>query len=179
MKKAGIILLLFVFLFNTIGYYIVFKAEQWQLQDEISAQIRSGSIPDSDPRVTKIIINRSELKNEGISENDDEITYKEHLYDVAKVIKNKTSITFYCINDTREESLLAGLDNHIQTNVANLPVKDQGSKKATDTIIKVYFSTKAEFSFASVSSDYAFSPVNSFYLSAQRQTATPPPPEFC
>ena len=178
MKKAAVISLLVVFLFNSMGYYIVFKAEQWQIKSEVRSQIRSGFENDSQLKIT---ISRAEFSSIELNDNGQEINYKGHLYDIARISETANTITYYCINDSKEESLFATLDQHINSNVAaNKPVKNNDTKKITDNVVKVYFSPKNSFDFNSFGTGgIDFPKVNTFYISAQKQNSTPPPPEFC
>jgi hypothetical protein len=115
MKKLFAIFFLFVFLFNTMGYFIVFEAERYSIKKEIRNNILLGQ---TDERVSVITINNDQL-NKRTSEFElkgDEFMYKGHQYDIIrKESSNNNTTTFYALNDSKEEQLLSSLDNHIQT----------------------------------------------------------------
>lgn len=174
MKKTLTLFLLSIFLFNTIGYFLVYKVAQYQLKDEVKLEIKSGI--DSD-ELKILTINKNDLKNIEWLESNKEMRYNKQLYDIVKSTETSSAITFYCINDIKEESLIANLDEHINTHIAaNKPVQNQ--KKIVDIVIKLYFSNvhSAKFNVV-VLNTTQFSSTNLIYSSTLIE-ADSPPPEF-
>jgi hypothetical protein len=128
---------------------------------------------------TTITINKSEKNKIKFYGDNEEMMYNDHMYDIAKTSETETTITYYCINDSKETNLIASLDDHINTHVAaNKPLKDNGSKKITEHVVKIYFATKNTFTFDLTTKQTDFAEQNMMYVSAQKQNCTPPPPEF-
>lgn len=137
MKKILPAAFLLIFLFNAAGYYIAFKTEQFQIKEEIESEIRSGLNPE---QLTIITINKAAPSAVQWIEYGKEMRYKNDLYDVVRSDEDKNTITYYCINDAKEDSLAAALNDHIDRHIiSNKP--DKNSKKTIDTIIKLYFCT--------------------------------------
>lgn len=172
MKKTAVIFLLSIFLFNTVGYFIAFKAVQFEIKTEVQSEIIQGL---NINELTSVTINKNNLGTIEWFEDGKEMRYKGEMYDVVKSAECATSITYYCINDKQEESLFANLEEHINTHVAvNKPMQNQ--KKIIDNVIKVYFSNRqtAKLNYAS-SSAIQFSPANLTFQSTLIETDSPPP----
>ena len=172
MKKTAAIFLLSIFLFNTVGYVIAFKAVQFEIKTEVQNEIIKGL---NINELTPVTINKNNLATVEWFEDGKEMHYKGEMYDVVKSAEDATSITYYCINDKQEESLFANLEEHINTHVAaNKPMQNQ--KKIIDNVIKVYFSNRhiAKLNYAS-SSAIQFSLASLTFQSTLIETDSPPP----
>ena len=172
MKKALTLFLLSIFLFNAIGYFLVYKVAQYQLKGEVKLEIKSGI--DSD-ELKILTINKNNLKNIEWLEAGKEMRYNKQLYDIVKSTETSSAITFYCINDTKEESLIANLDEHINTHIAaNKPVQNQ--KKVIENVIKLYFSNvhSAKFNVVALNTTQFLIP-NLIYSSTLIEADSPPP----
>lgn len=173
MKKTAALFLLSIFLFNTAGYYIVFKAAQYSVKSEIQNEIRSGF--DSDELET-LIIHKTNLTDIEWLESGKEMRYNNQLYDIVKSVETSTTITFYCINDKKEKELFSKLENHINTHVVSTnPVKNDSSKKLIDTVIKLYFSNQISFSLFQSESNSNYFSFNLIYTPALLEVNSPPP----
>ena len=174
MKKIFTLTLLIVFLFNVAGYFIAFKAEQFQIKSEIESEIKSGITTEE---LTVININKKNVAAIQWTEYGKEMRYKDELYDVVKFSETATTITYYCIDDSKEDSLFANLDVHINTHVAtNNPQKS--SKKLSNHVIKIYFSNKQQFIVAPSALFAKFSPFNNLIFTSAILEKNAPPPEF-
>ncbi|MES2593024.1 MAG: hypothetical protein V4608_14170 [Bacteroidota bacterium] len=174
MKKISVLLLLVIFLFNTVGYFIAFKAVQYQVKKEIKSEIKQGL---QLSEFTVITIDKDQLKQIDWVENGKEMYYKGELYDIVKSSENITSITFHCINDKQEKKLFAHLDEHINNHIAsNKPLKNGTSKKLTDHIIKLYFSCDPYLQLNQIASTLKhYSSINPIYLSPHVDSDFIPP----
>jgi hypothetical protein len=102
--------------------------------------------------------------------------FKNEMFDIVKSIENSTSITYYCINDKKEESLFVNLDEHITTHIsANNPLKNNPAKKITDHVIKIYYSTEQRMLADQLCSSVQFPSLLLNYSSALLYTESPPP----
>ena len=177
MKKVIVLFLLGIFLFNTMGYFIAFKTIQYSIRSEIKEEIKQKFTP---PQLITIVVDKQQLSKIEWSEEGEEMHYDSKLYDVVRFTETKKSITYYCINDTQEESLFAGLEEHIATHVSgNKPIKNESSKNIIDTTIKLYYSFISDFKFDTgcLSTPPIFTN-NLIYTSALIETESIPP-EFC
>ena len=126
MKKTSAILLLCIFSFNLVGLFFIFKAQQYQVRQEIKQHIKKG-IPENE--LTQIIVT-PENKNQLNWEHEKEFRYKSEMYDVVKKeIIDGTTILYYCIADNQETTLFANLDEQVKKNMntknnGNNPVKN-------------------------------------------------------
>jgi hypothetical protein len=108
MKKSLSILVLGIFLFNTMGYYFVFKVNQSMIQSEIRGMIRSGL---HHSKYTLVKVDHPESNPQFKILDHNEFTYCGQLYDiVCQTVKGNTT-WFYCLNDRQEERLIAGFQN--------------------------------------------------------------------
>jgi hypothetical protein len=107
MKKILSIILLAVFLFNTMGVYVVFKVNQSMIRSDTRAMINSGfhkelyllvriDNPGSDPNFKKL--------------DHNEFSYQGQLYDIVSESVKGSTIWYYCIHDKHEERLIDGFE---------------------------------------------------------------------
>jgi hypothetical protein len=107
MKKCFSFLLLSIFLFNTMGYYFVFKVNQSIIRREVRGIINSGSHKEM---CVLVKIDHPESNPDFKLLDHHEFTYHGRLYDiVSKSVKGNTT-WFYCFNDKQEEQLIAGFE---------------------------------------------------------------------
>lgn len=173
MKKLAVLFLLFIFLFNTVGYYIAFKTVQYSVKREIKAEIKHGL---DITQLTTIIINKKALSAVEWLENGKEMRYNGELFDVVSSIENSNSITYYCINDKQEEVLFANLDEHINRYIAaDKPIKNNAAKKLIEQVVKLYFSFEENQQFYPSFSSIIHSSIDFNCLSAQIETNFLPP----
>lgn len=171
MKKVFPLFFLAIFLFNTAGYYVVFKAQQYQIKNEIASSIKAGIYTSE---LTTIAIPTNELSSIEWMESGEEMNYKGQLYDVVKSTKTPNSVTYYCINDSKESSLFSCLTDHINKHVAsNVPQKD--SKKVVDNDVQLYFSTLQSLGFTTNISTQHFSSKKVIFTSTIIEKNAPPP----
>ncbi len=173
MKKVLSLFLLFIFLFNTVGYYFAYKSFQYQVKSEVQSEIKSGY--DSDDLKT-LTINKNDLHNIEWFDSGKEMRYNNKMYDIVRSTETSASITFYCIHDTKEESVLANLEEHINTHIANKPIKSDHQKKSGENVIKLYFSHEQSIKFNLVSfNQHIFFSALLIYNSTLIETDSPPP----
>lgn len=172
MKKAIAIVLFFIFLFNTAGYFIAFKAAEYQVKNEINSQIKSGLINEE---LTSITIDKKDIGNIDWEESGKEMVYRNERYDIVKTTETATSITYVCINDKKEETLFANLDEHVNTHIANAPLKNSHQKKLADHVTKLYFSSEQLIAFNTNQLFSAFFLTSINYTPVLIETNSPPP----
>ncbi|HBF87870.1 MAG TPA: hypothetical protein DDX39_04430 [Bacteroidales bacterium] len=136
MKKIIPILFVFILLFYSFGYFIVFKSIQYSIRKEIKLLTRQHVDVNS---LECFEFEQSYLDN---PDNDfrwvkvKEFRYKGKLYDILKTEKTQNQVKLYCINDTDEEMLV---DNFLKysDDLANTNVPQKQSKQRTLKLLKI------------------------------------------
>lgn len=173
MKKLAVIFLLSIFLFNTVGYYIAFKAVQYNVKREIKSEVKRGLGANE---LTMITINKNDLSTVEWLENGKEMRYNGELFDIVRSAENSSSVNYYCINDKQEELLFANLDDHINRYIASdKPIKNNAAKKLVEHVVKLYFSSEESQQFCLVFSSVIHSVSDFNCLSAQTTRQFLPP----
>ncbi|MCX6284826.1 MAG: hypothetical protein NTW31_11410 [Bacteroidetes bacterium] len=108
MKKTLTIFVLFAMLFNTAGYYIVYEFGRYLIKKEVTSLLEHGYL---DHQLSVFSIYNPPANPAFRRVDKHEIVYQGNLYDVAREVKKGKTITFYCIRDTREENLIAGMNS--------------------------------------------------------------------
>ncbi len=173
MRKVTIVLLLSVFLFNTAGYIVTFKILQYQVKKEIKTKIKQHL---NASQLTTITIGKKQLKSIIWAEKDREFYYCDELYDIIRVIEDSSTVTYYCINDKKEEALFENLDAHIDRYVRTSDsFKNRTEKKLSNQIVKLYFTDSVffvpDFNYSSVIFYY----IHLVYTPAFIKINSPPP----
>ena len=108
MKKILPLVLLFAMLFNTAGYYIAYELNRYLVRREISALISHGCFKD-ELSVLSIFNPGADPAFKRIDEH--EIEYRGNMYDISREVHKGRTVVFYCIQDKKEQQLMAGLKN--------------------------------------------------------------------
>jgi hypothetical protein len=104
-------------------------------------------------------------------EEGKEFRYKDEMYDVIKTVVHKDSVTYFCLQDKDEKTLMTNFDRLVKNNVDN-----SGSKK--NIIVK----DLSKYNFNNITQFYpvinkalfiTFKPI--FYKSISIDTQSPPP----
>jgi len=167
MRKSLSIVLLFLFLLNLGGYNLWYYCFQQIIQCEIKEQIRAG-IKESE---LSLII--TPIDNEKILrwiKPGKEFFYKGKMYDVVKVNVKDEKNYFYCINDTRENELIAHW------------MKDSRKRKETERLVKrvinnTFMSPHSRMINQVYASDIDY-PVIQFNLETGNPEIPSPPPKY-
>lgn len=114
--------ILFIILFNIGGYYMWFGVMQYRIRKEIKQEIRKG-LNDNDLILFEISDNSKTDLN--WIEAGKEFSFNAEMYDVVKEKKLKNKTLYYCINDRKEEQLIA---NYKETH---------NTKKETDKKLRI------------------------------------------
>jgi len=99
-KKLLAFSLLFLLLFNFMGYYIIFEVNRYQIRKEMEPST-IGLRP-----ITVIEIADSDTCNALRWVNDREFVYHGNLYDVIYTSPRSTKTVYYCVHDKKEENLV-------------------------------------------------------------------------
>ena len=133
-RKIFSILFAGLIIFNLFGYYFVFKCDQIRVKVEMKEMISNGAFRDHDVEV--ILVNPATDHDFKLSDKD-EFWYRGKMYDVISAKTLGNSVIFRCINDTREEELLARYDKYSMWVAGmNLPEKSRNNQAMLYHIIK-------------------------------------------
>ncbi|MCW3070656.1 MAG: hypothetical protein JWO44_546 [Bacteroidetes bacterium] len=176
MKKVFAIFFLFIFLFNTVGYLLVYHAEQYAIKQEMKINIRLGVF---DERVSAITIDNALLSSAGseFELKGDEFIYKGKQYDILSKKTEGNKTTFYAVNDTKEEHLLSSLEDHIQ-NTADLTTTHKQpfhAKNISKSFSVLYYSEISSFYMTVPSNTVIYPSLECIYHSIDQKTALLPP----
>ncbi len=114
MKRIGYILLITILFLQAGGILIIYKVDQFFVRNEISAILNSEN-----SQYQKLTLSIAEYQKAKI--NSYEISYKEKLYDVKKVIIAGDIAELQIIHDNLEEKILEKIKDFITQ--SNLPIK--------------------------------------------------------
>lgn len=140
MKKLIALFFILVFLFNSMGYFVVFQLEQFAAREEMRSNIDLGVF---DSRITVLSINNTLLSNTNSSfqKFGNEFIYNGQLYDIVKSENKGNETVFYVLNDQKEEHLFASLENHFQSHQEGTTDSKHPApnKKLGKNLVKAYF----------------------------------------
>jgi hypothetical protein len=171
MKKVIPLLLATIFLFNTMGYFIVFKWAEYSVKTAMKTLIHSVDKKD----LTQLKISRSEVEGLEWHDSGKEVKYKGHMYDVASVSGSKEGIIIYCISDDDEDELAVGLEDHIDQHVSPFNCAKKTAMLKEKLGMKLFFQTKQEFEFRRPECNVIRYSHETNYLSASIEMSSPPP----
>ncbi|HEY5533415.1 MAG TPA: hypothetical protein VIL99_00535 [Ignavibacteria bacterium] len=120
MRKTVIIIISFLLLFNSFGYILVYFEVKQSLKEEAFDKL-SDYIPDSGMEIITVF-KRDVINDEEFYKllEENEIRFKEKMYDVYKKYEKDDTIILYCICDEKENNLDKAFSVYIQ----NLTTKD-------------------------------------------------------
>ncbi|MBU0487962.1 MAG: hypothetical protein KKA07_02380 [Bacteroidetes bacterium] len=111
MKKLLLISLLLAVFYSTIGFYILFKVEEYNIRQEIKHCLISNL--SGEELELLIIFHADEGKIHWVEEGK-EFRYDGNMYDVVKTREFEHATYYYCYNDRKETKLMACLDKLIR-----------------------------------------------------------------
>ncbi len=169
-RKITALLFIFIFAFNAAGYYFVFKIKQQKIRKEVKQRIRN-SIPLEE--LTLFIFDTSSEEYKKIKwVEEHEFRYNGSMYDIVRQSPGRNgNVSFYCINDSDEEKLFAGLDKYIgDTGSGNENETENDSLK----IVKDYFLHPSSYFFKTALTD-VYPPLSFSLTKIVLSIPTPPP----
>lgn len=178
MKKLTAYIVLILFIYNLIGYYIVFKGWQTGIRYEIKAQIRHNS---KSATYQTFKFSKADLSQKKIVlewEKDDEFCFEQNMYDVKSRKETADSITFICINDRKEKKLIDQLQAYVNQQHNNTQSKRSNPFKIFDNLVKDYCA--AQLVIKNIDKGITFNKPSSspHFYSAFLEVLSPPPKDF-
>lgn len=98
---------IFILAINIVGYYPLFKADQWLVRREIKRRIKE-SVPADELHQFQFL--KSDVPHLDWVKPKKEFRLDGHMYDVVTKVEKGDSTYFSCINDVKETQLFAHLD---------------------------------------------------------------------
>lgn len=128
------------------------------------------------PALEIIRVHKSEIKNIVFKDNGKEIYFNGEMYDVKKKIVEGDYLVFKCVNDKKENQLIANLENHVQNNISAAPSSGHKQNDISKNIVKDFFFTGIAIPLPVFS--FFFIHPSSFFIYNSSFSSVPfPPPE--
>ncbi|HET7153440.1 MAG TPA: hypothetical protein VFJ29_06710, partial [Candidatus Kapabacteria bacterium] len=106
---------------------------------------------------------------------DDEFEYQGRLYDVSHSFHQHNTTFYYCVNDTKEESLVANVNEHVKQHTGDADNQSRDSKIALKNIVQYYFCNNSLSSSSQERSEYVAFELSRTCIFLQPEIPTPPP----
>lgn len=151
------------------GYYLWFRIEQSHIKNEIKKEVKEG-LNNEDLVVITVPFN-DESSIEWV-EKDKEFIYHGEMYDVVKTRSDGRIKQYFCINDKKEEKLIADFCNKDNTH-------RKTENKAAKTFNHLFFSKINELTLWDITKEKPSPCVSLIYTSACKEILNPPPESFC
>ena len=136
MKRIASIFVLSIFLFNIIGYYVLFSLLNLENKEEMGLVLQNGT------SLETIRIHKSELANIVFKDGDKEISIKGEMYDVKTTSTEGDYIVFHCLKDKKETKLLTALDKEVNYNSNSNPASEKKPNDSHKNPVKdLFFNT--------------------------------------
>ena len=172
--------MLLLLLYNSVGYYFVFRIQHQKAEKEFQEYISSTIISEEELTLFKIPV--TEYAARGASDFDrveGDFEQNGKFFEIVKQRLQNDTVFVYCINNEKEEALYAQLSDHINTHIVDgKPVKNNKSEKSYKNLLKEYLPKTYEVcidntSFVVISnSNFAY---NKTLISAYLPIFNPPP----
>jgi hypothetical protein len=127
MKRLAAIVVIILMLFNSMGYFVVFKTIQYSVKREIKRKIKN-QLAASELCLIKVAGNDKTRQAEMQWMEEREFRFQGMMYDVVRTCTQNDTVYFYCINDRQEEQLFARLDHLVKHQTESGPVSRHNSK---------------------------------------------------
>ena len=171
MKRIAVIALLFVFLFNTMGYLVVYRYNRYVLRRDMVALIRSGSFHEK-IFILKVLQPEKQPRFHWLKKN--EFSWLGSLYDVVTMRKAGDTTFFYCLHDRKEEDLLTDyslfLKRHNSTANQSHSVLSLLSSLITQALVQ-----QPDFAAVSPGVNFQFAEFRQVFASVCQACTAPPP----
>ena len=171
MKKAAAILILLVIVFQMIGVFLLFKAKQIEIRQEVKMRIKTG-VPESE--LTVLTFDTPKI-NELKWIKDYEFSYKGQMYDIVetRVVNNK--IIYLCLPDYQETKLFKNLNKIVGNELG----KDKSNSNSKTSVFANWFCINGfQFHFNSMNIFKSINTNYQFSESNRNSIPDPPPPRY-
>ncbi len=175
MKKVVSILLVTVFLLQTLGLYLVFKFKQAEIRCKVNNEI-DAELPDERLVLLKFDMHFSDETGNNLRWTDDnEFIYNGKMFDVLRMEKHGSEgIWFYCLADEKETKLVTDFRRQMNDHMNN-------DSKTTHQLTKtfLFFSNDSLSPETTVFRQFVgLSGLYRFTVISEKMLPDTPPPEF-
>jgi len=171
LKRLFAIIFLFVFLYQSVGYFALFWKEQSEIRAEMRENIEKRKVPETAYTTIKIPLEQLE---EIVWIDEHEFRYKGELYDLVSQKVENGLVTIVGLNDKKEEHLIKKYDRE-EKRQSNSP----SSRKKHKLPVLEYLNPKKKWAFIyktdiqEVRTEYKFCP-SFFFINPP----SPPPQQM-
>lgn len=121
MRRTAAILLFWLLILPSAGFFFVFLLPRAQIHREIRERLQMG-VPEGELVLLKIPRAVEEGDDPSfIRFHDREFRYRGNMYDVVRQEQHGDTTWYYCLHDEKETELYAGLDEMFQSDSAPPP----------------------------------------------------------
>lgn len=153
--------------FSQIGYYFVIHYAQ-QERKEFIKELLYKNISDDVLTIIDFTKNKEKIYWE---EEGKEFSFEGGMFDIVKIKNVYGHITFYCINDQKEEELI----NNYNTTIKNNSSKDKKTKNNIETAFSPFLLIKPYYLLAIKSPEKKYQLIISPILTENADSALKPP----
>jgi hypothetical protein len=163
-----------IILISIVGYFPLFKLQQWKIRNEIESKIENASLKETLSLISIPSCNATEIEWEEINK---EFKYKGSMYDVVYFETKGYRTDYYCIKDGDETKLCSYLDEMVKKQMDENPnpIGSTGNNilKIFFTFFYVHSDNSALLNLTEVNKTHT--PFALFYSSSFYNKITPPP----
>jgi hypothetical protein len=178
LKKTLSILLLFVFLFNVGGYYIVFWALRHQSDKQLTSLLDAGAYQQDETVEVKIAVAfpYSSLMVRGFERVEGEFEYKGDYYRLVKQKIQNDTVYVVCIKNKEEKRLVNAMTDYVKES-NDLPGTAKKALSFFSKLLKEYNSEPQEKDFQSTPVDlkFQYAEFSSTFSNREIPILSPPP----
>jgi len=171
--KIPALLLCGLLLYNSLGYFMVLSVMRMAVRQQKWAQIHTTPFS----QLTVFTFSKNAKNSRLKIVNKREIKVDGKLYDIARKSENCSTITYYCVYDQKEESLIA------KTRLLNSNTQQTPSQKTAylilEKIIKTGVINQAPGLYISFEESLLYSTILFNYDIPYLKRISPPPQPFC
>ena len=177
LKKAFAIILLFVFLFNVGGYYIVFWGISFGLDQRMNSRLDANQYDESETVELKIPMTLPyPIQSNEFERVDGKFEHKGEFFKLVKHKLQNDTLYVVCIRDHDTRSLVSTLDTYVK-NTLGLTSTNKKALNFLSKLIKDYFSqdnTNVD-RWSGSRADAVFAEIPDLFLQIEMPVHAPPP----
>ncbi|MER3524872.1 MAG: hypothetical protein C4326_12685 [Ignavibacteria bacterium] len=117
MKRFVVLIFLFLYLYNFVGYLAVFSVLQYRIKKDVKHRLLSALPLSQLTQLSFSIHERQDRAHAMQWIENDEFRYEGKMYDVVRIVADDDSMHIFCVRDDQEEKVLADLDSHVRRNM--------------------------------------------------------------
>lgn len=125
MKKVFPYFFLLLYVFNVMGYIVVYQLQLQSLKREVRSNMLTFGNCNNLQKFEYASF--QDLCDHGYNVAENEINWKGKDFDIVSIQRTAKGVIVSVYSDTQEEKLMAGFENHVQTHVSehNTPQKNK------------------------------------------------------